>query len=73
MDDYTVSITAYFATREEAERGMSNAEEAIAKANGSIELNEIEGPDSDYYPPCPICSEPIDYCLGHGDRNSEDA
>lgn len=48
MDDYTIHITAYFATREEAERGLSDAEEAIAKSNGSIEWNEIEAPDADY-------------------------
>lgn len=48
MDDYTVYITARFATREEAEQGLSDAEEAIGKSNGSIELNEIEAPDSDY-------------------------
>ena len=28
--------------------------------------------DADEYPACPICGDPIDYCLGHGERNSDD-
>jgi hypothetical protein len=29
-------------------------------------------PETDEYPPCPICGEPIDFCPGHGERNAEE-
>lgn len=28
--------------------------------------------EHDEYPPCPICGDPIDYCLGHGATTEED-
>lgn len=27
-------------------------------------------PSIEEYPPCPICGDPIDYCLGHGEANT---
>lgn len=32
---------------------------------------EMEAADDARYPDCPICGEPIDYCLGHGAFLSE--
>lgn len=29
--------------------------------------------EHDEYPPCPICGDPIDYCLGHGATTEENA
>ncbi len=44
--------------------------DALPEPGCTCDGAKVEAPNAtdahDEYPPCPTCSDPIDYCLGHG-------
>jgi hypothetical protein len=42
-------------------------QDALNEADDMRDNTEHGDDERDEYPPCPVCGDPIDYCMGHPD------